>query len=86
MNQLVLKRISPVRISAYLQQNGWTEKRVAIGVASIWGKTFPKKEVTILLPLDREFVDYPIKLEELVSTVAKFEQITTDSLWTIFCD
>lgn len=70
----LIQNISPAKIETYLTYKGWAKIKEVEGVASLWDYRYNNNEkITLLLPLDRDFADFEIKIEDLLSTLAKFE-------------
>jgi hypothetical protein len=70
----LIQNISPTKIAIYLEYKGWKKEKEVEGVASLWSyRDQSNKKITLLLPLDKDFADFEIKIEELLSVVAKFE-------------
>jgi len=70
----LIQNISPTKIAVYLEYKGWKKEKEVEGVASLWSyRDQSNKKITLLLPLDKDFADFEIKIEELLSVVAKFE-------------
>jgi hypothetical protein len=64
-----LNTIRPEVIAAYLLNAGWRENG-AFGKAVIWSQG----ETDVLIPVSAELRDYPLRVAELVGTVAAAEQ------------
>lgn len=74
LDKELTQNISPTKIASYLNYKGWKKAKEVEGIASLWvHKNQDNKKVTLLLPLDRDFADFEIKIEELLSVLAKFE-------------
>jgi hypothetical protein len=73
----VLKAIQPQQVIAYLQAHGWRErKQIADGNASVW-----EKQLQLLLPLDQEFDDYPLRMSKVLQTLEIAEQRSQFEIW-----
>ena len=70
----MIQEISPAKLTEYLEYKGWTKEREAEGIASIWSLIKTNKRITLLLPLNKEFADFEIKVEELLLTLSKVEE------------
>lgn len=64
--------LQPREIAAYLRTHGWQKAHEVANQALIW--TLPESDEDILLPLDKSFRDYSIRLAELVGVLEKVEQ------------
>lgn len=74
LEHALIQNISPAKIAAYLSYKGWKKVKEAEGIASLWNhKNHNNEKISLLLPLDNEFADFEIKIEDLLSTLAKFE-------------
>lgn len=71
----VLKAIQPLQAIAYLQANGWHERKRIADKASVWiRETNSEKQFQILLPLDRELEDFPLRMSKVLQTLEIAEQ------------
>lgn len=66
--------ISPEKIAMYLKYKRWQKEKEVEGVASIWSYITTDKRVSVLLPLDKSFADFEIKIEELIAVLVKIER------------
>jgi hypothetical protein len=75
LDRELIQNISPTKIADYLHYKGWRKEKEVEGIASLWyRKNQNNEKIILLLPLDNEFADFAIKIEELLSVVAKFEK------------
>lgn len=74
LDRELIQKISPAKVAEYLEYKGWRKEREADGIASIWSYVSQNKRITLLLPLNRDFADFQIQVEELLLTLAKVEQ------------
>jgi hypothetical protein len=75
LDKQLIQNISPIKIAAYLDYKGWRKEKEAEGIASLWSNRNQNQEkITLLLPLDNDFADFEIKIEELLSVLARFEE------------
>lgn len=70
----LIKDISPKKVEIYLAYKGWKKKKEIEGIASIWSKNLPNEEAKILLPLDKDFGDFELKIEEVIEILANVEK------------
>jgi hypothetical protein len=64
----------PVDTAAYLRTHGWREvERIDLRQA-VWVKSLEKEDFEVLLPLDRSFRDYALRMAELLATLELVEQ------------
>jgi hypothetical protein len=70
----LITTISPEKIGIYLDSKGWVKYKQVEGVLSLWSNSKQDKKFTILLPLDKEFADFEIKIEELILILSRFEE------------
>lgn len=72
----LISTISPEKTAIYLEYKGWHKDKEVEGVISLWSKNNNNrdKKITILLPLDNEFADFEIKMEELVTVLSRVEK------------
>jgi len=74
LDKELTQNISPAKIAAYLEYKGWKKAKEAEGIASLWiHRNQNNQKVTLLLPLDKDFADFELKIEELLLVLAKFE-------------
>ncbi|MBD2772684.1 hypothetical protein [Iningainema tapete] len=66
--------ISLNKILMYLEYKGWKKQKEVEGIASVWSYIKKDKKISVLVPLDKEFADFEIKMEELVTVLAKVEE------------
>jgi len=72
-NTELIQALSLEKIAMYLTSKGWKKKKEAEGIASIWRYASNGREVSILLPIDKEFGDFEIKMEDLILLIAEVE-------------
>ena len=71
----VLKSIQPQQVVAYLQASGWREQNQIADRASIWIREInSEKQLQLLLPLDRELEDFPLRMSKVLQTLEIAEQ------------
>lgn len=70
----LIDTVSPDKVEVYLECSGWIKYKEVEGVLSLWSNSKLDKKFTILLPLDKEFADFEIKIEELVLILSRFEE------------
>ncbi|GGA44009.1 hypothetical protein [Okeania sp. KiyG1] len=70
----LLKNIQPEVVANYLEKRGWQQLREIENEAIIWSNKL--SNLTLVLPLNREVVDFPITINLLVENLAKFEDKT----------
>ncbi len=70
----LITTISPEKIEIYLDSKGWVKYKQVEGVLSLWSNIKQDKKYTILLPLDKEFADFEIKIDELILILSRFEE------------
>src|SRR5690242_8598417 len=68
-----LRSVLPRDLVAYLQAKGLTEVEVNEGVFSTWRKPDLLDGPEILVPLDRDFRDYPIRIGEVLHALEVIE-------------
>lgn len=70
----LIDTVSPDKVEVYLECSGWIKYKEVEGVLSLWSNSKLDKKFTILLPLDKEFADFEIQIEELVLILSRFEE------------
>lgn len=70
----VLGSIPPGNLDTYLRIRGWQEVRKEENRFSIWHKQDDRDTFEILLPLNSEFRDYPIRVAEMLSNLEIVEE------------
>lgn len=70
----LIDTVSPDKVEIYLESSGWIKYKEVEGVLSLWSNTKQDNKFTLLLPLDKEFADFEIKIEELVLILSRFEE------------
>ncbi|MFB2876922.1 hypothetical protein [Floridanema aerugineum] len=69
-----IQDISPKKVEMYLKYKGWKKKKEVQGVASIWFNDLQPRDVNILLPLDKDFADFEIKIIRLIEVLSAVEE------------
>lgn len=70
----LIDTVSPDKVEVYLECWGWIKYKEVEGVLSLWSNSKLDKKFTILLPLDKKYADFEIKIEELVLILSRFEE------------
>lgn len=71
-----LKSIHPNQVIAYLERTGWQKESSIQDKAEIWilkKNDSDQDYADILLPLDTSFQDYPLRMSEILVTLATIE-------------
>ncbi len=68
-----LLSLSPLDLATYLRTRGWKETRKD-PQSSQWVLRRDREELEVLLPLDRQLRDYPLRIGELIRTLEIAEQ------------
>lgn len=76
----LMKELRPLEIAAYLRSTGWTQQSSSEGKWAVWVKD---DEYEILLPLQREYRDFVLRMSE---TLQLLEQVEERSQLMIFND
>ena len=67
----LIKELRPLEIAAYLRSTGWTQQSSSEGKWSIWVKD---DAYEILLPLQREYRDFALRMSEALQLLEHVEQ------------
>lgn len=70
----LIDTISVKKVEIYLESRGWIKYKEVKDVLSLWSNSKQNKNFTILLPLDNEYADFEMKIEELVLILSRFEE------------
>lgn len=70
---LILSKVGPLDLAAYLRTRGWTEQERTAGRFSIWTLGRNGDSFEVLLPLDVGFRDYALRIGELLRTLELVE-------------
>ncbi|MGF1489863.1 MAG: hypothetical protein ACFBSE_22480 [Prochloraceae cyanobacterium] len=70
----IINSISLKKIQEYLSIKGWKKKKEISGTASIWIRSIAGEKYGIILPLDREFIDFQDRLIEVFNILEEIEQ------------
>lgn len=85
-----LTALLPLNAAAYLRTHGWQEAHSEAGRYAIWLLNDGERTLEVLLPLNREFDDYAIRVSEMLATLAEAEQRSQSEILqgiaTIFFD
>ena len=65
--------INPGTVEAFLRMNGWVQEDVREGVSSIWAN--PEDDASVLLPYNRRYRDYPLRLREALEVIADVQHV-----------
>jgi hypothetical protein len=73
LKEELIDNVCPNKLALHLKEKGWEKERVTEGVAEIW--VYPKRSppLRVLLPLDREYGDFGIKIIDVMRVLAKLE-------------
>ena len=74
----LLKNIQAEVVANYLEKRGWQQLREIENEAIIWSNKL--SNLTLVLPLNREVVDFPVTINLLVENLAKFEDKTESEI------
>ena len=75
LNAESLNAIQPNELVAYLQANGWYQARPFYESASVWLKQIETgEEFELLLPLRPDWLDYTVRVRELLQTLERVEK------------
>lgn len=74
-----LAEVVPGDVADYLAAHGWRLAE-SVGSASTWRRSVDDHEVELLLPERRELRDYPVRIAELVTSVAAIERRSRDDV------
>lgn len=67
-------RLNPADVAAYLRAAHWHEVSVTPGTSSTWAKKVHRgQEATLLLPIDRTYHDFALRMADLVGLIAAVE-------------
>lgn len=77
---VLLKELRPLEIAAYLRSTGWTQQTSVEGKWTVWVKD---DAYEIVLPLQREFRDFALRMSEVLQLL---EQVEGRSQLMIFND
>ncbi|MBF0628149.1 MAG: hypothetical protein HQL91_07995 [Magnetococcales bacterium] len=67
----LMKELRPLEIAAYLRSTGWTQQSSSEGKWAVWVKD---DEYEILLPLQREYRDFALRMSETLQLLEDVEQ------------
>ncbi|MBF0614324.1 MAG: hypothetical protein G8237_11205 [Magnetococcales bacterium] len=67
----LMKELKPLEIAAYLRSTGWTQQSSTEGKWAVWIKD---DAYEILLPLQREYRDYVLRMSEMLQLLEEVEQ------------
>jgi hypothetical protein len=73
-DETTLSTIVPVDTAAYLRTHGWREAERTDLRCAVWVKSLERDEFEVLLPLDRGFRDYALRMAELLATLELVEK------------
>lgn len=76
----LITTISPEKIEIYLDSKGWIKYKQVEEVLSLWSNSKQDKKFTVLLPLDKDFADFEIKIEELILILSRFEETSKNDI------
>jgi hypothetical protein len=65
--------LNPSDAAAYLQTTGWKEVEHKPGNSSIWNRPWQEQTAELLLPLNRAYRDYVLRMSEVVQLIAALE-------------
>jgi hypothetical protein len=66
--------LEPSELAAYLQAHGWkADQRASSAEAEVY-RLLPDSAAEVLLPLDKGFADYALRVSELLQTLAAIER------------
>jgi hypothetical protein len=68
----VLSSLEPEVIAGYLQRTGWSDAGQR-RTHQVWARMLSDGIATVVVPNDRGFADYPIRMTELLTTLAVVE-------------
>ncbi|MEO5365716.1 MAG: hypothetical protein H7831_05075 [Magnetococcus sp. WYHC-3] len=66
----LMKELRPLEIAAYLRSTGWTQQSAAEGKWAVWVKG---DEYEILLPLQRGYRDFVLRMSEVLQVLERVE-------------
>jgi hypothetical protein len=74
-----LLTVQPADVVSYLLRSGWHETGT-FGRAAVWTRTAADDEFEVLVPNSSQLRDYPVRIAELIETVAQVEQRGEDEV------
>ncbi|MCI0460911.1 MAG: hypothetical protein L0Z62_28515 [Gemmataceae bacterium] len=66
--------LNPADVAAYLASAGWKQSDYRPGHSSTWRTTFEGEPVELMLPLNRHYQDYVLRMDEAVLLIAAVEK------------
>jgi hypothetical protein len=73
-DEAIFRNLNPVEIASYLRSTGWQEISAQPNHSSIWRKKFEGEDFELLLPFNRTFGDFALRMAEVVSGLATVER------------
>lgn len=71
---IALRALKPLELATYLRAKGWRQEADLYGKGSLWVWRSPEgRDFDVALPAKRELGDYPLRISELVQTLAEAE-------------
>ncbi len=70
----LLANVNPIDVAAYLRASGWCIVETQPQRAAIWTKQVGNEAVELLLPLDRSFRDFSLRIGEVLATLEATEE------------
>jgi len=70
----VFENLNPDEIASYLRSTGWREISSKPNHSSMWSKEFEGEDFEMLLPQNRAFSDFTLRMAEVVSGLATVER------------
>jgi hypothetical protein len=72
-DKAVFDRLNPSDVAGYLRAANWDEIEAKPGAYSTWAKPYGKETAKILLPIDRGYLDFALRMADLVALLASVE-------------
>jgi hypothetical protein len=69
-----LAQLDPDLVAAYLESSGWVRRRSIGNAGSLWATSDEGSARSVLLPERRDLGDFAARLEDLVETLADYEE------------